>query len=1308
MRESTTATLNGRPLIELHIELQRGGSPSILRATLPPGEKLSGEPVLELADAETSRTFRQFRVARTETLGDGRVVVHGEDRRRDWQRPAHADINVPLGDGTGWREGEPLSAQRAVEKLFVAAGLGAGDAPVLPAAPQPVGVHARGMLGAALEALLESIGLTVTVDDAGELQVLPADAANEVDRSRLVRSVTTREELPGQVSITGGAPLQLVELTGWDCVIPDDDGKPRAIGEVLSEWGVSESAARQACLSDGGFEELLPKTGEHAAARLATLKRYAYRMFRASESALPWLPVGGLHTDGTFKPPQLEARVARPRGVAPKHPRDGSIEETQAEPIEAFELDADNGIVYLPQPPYGLVDPRGGVDDPTLQDRRLVGDPRLTLAVAVSAERPPFTHDASVGDGDEVLRVHAPHLVAVYDSGGALLNRAGLQKAASALAESYARKRLRRESTLAGVDASMACGTCERVTISADAGGLTTTLVEQPQPVGRRAVQAASPAKGRSGQPLPSGLHQPVNAFRGGPLVLRVQGETPEGESVLAVEALHRSSDTGALELKHPGSLAFPFFLESAEAVKFGRWFFVAGVEVADSGRLRVLGPDERHTEIPPQQLFEARHVAPHGLRGLIVSLGDEPVFVDSGPLVADARGSEPGSASSLVYDLDRSSLSERKRGGLQFLSVLVLSPSHKQEGARDGGWAPALNLREGDTANPEVAGRGLFAEGDGHALGRLTAKLQGGPVLADSGACSKHLYGVASDDDGLYRESAGHISTDAFFKVPGDPVHDAPLKFYPAEFAGGVPSWPPHEAQIKYDPAEIHPWNHKQREGRWKIQYRVPFLPEIPPTWKPPIGPPRNPVTGPPDEPVIPSPLFLPYDVQPAVSEYNLWAPSHDWVPAPSSREQERETTYPGPSIKSEGWAGEAGGEPDPSAGGGVMFLPPGTSMPDAQLDAGTRQTFVALHPEVVLAFGRPGFSAGRVHSGWAMQLAASGGHLELAARDIDASIPDGTAQGLHVSGHMQVGPNGASFGGTQALRLGEEDDEGIAFGDDVELFRDGASSLRTDGAFSVGGKLTVEGLIDPTGLELTPQSSNPGGTAANTLWMNNGDSRLYHGASRLALSSELPAGPVPISGGGTGATSADGAINELINNATLDATLSPSDELMLRTSLVGRKSRIEYLLATVAGLSQLTAVSDGHKLLVIDDSGVARYAKFEDLHPAGTNLVATVIPYTGGGYSGKTVSLTGVNRCHAVFIYRHDTSGIYSPRFAAPGGSTGTVTGRYMSGYAHTSLSLNAPAAGTAQTLTINETGADINGSGVAYRAIVIGTPT
>jgi len=57
-----------------------------------------------------------------------------------------------------------------------------------------------------------------------------------------------------------------------------------------------------------------------------------------------------------------------------------------------------------------------------------------------------------------------------------------------------------------------------------------------------------------------------------------------------------------------------------------------------------------------------------------------------------------------------------------------------------------------------------------------------------------------------------------------------------------------------------------------------------------------------------------------------------------------------------------------------------------------------------------------------------------------------------------------------------------------------------KVNGDFHITGKLDVDGLIDPTGLELNPQASNPGGVAANTLWLNSGDSnKLYLGSSEV-----------------------------------------------------------------------------------------------------------------------------------------------------------------------------------------------------------------
>jgi len=50
-----------------------------------------------------------------------------------------------------------------------------------------------------------------------------------------------------------------------------------------------------------------------------------------------------------------------------------------------------------------------------------------------------------------------------------------------------------------------------------------------------------------------------------------------------------------------------------------------------------------------------------------------------------------------------------------------------------------------------------------------------------------------------------------------------------------------------------------------------------------------------------------------------------------------------------------------------------------------------------------------------------------------------------------------------------------------------------------NIGGKLTVTGLIDPTGLELTPVANNPGGAAANTIWIDSDDSAWKIGSNEV-----------------------------------------------------------------------------------------------------------------------------------------------------------------------------------------------------------------
>jgi len=940
MNEEVQVTLNDRPALDAETVLLAGGRPSRCRVTLPPGQapQLGDALRIELRDGRSRRVLNQFTCTRTLVTGDGRRVIHGLDRRRDWQgRHARLDLTRPDKQG--------VTLRAAFRKLLVAAGLPAEDAP-LPETPAPAQLL-DGSLAGAVDALLARAGMALGVDDAGDWTT---DADLEVDASRLVERAEEAAGDPPAIVVTGGPALELRHVTEFEPVLPRGDGWV-PLREALLEWSISESAARRACLLDGGFDALVGATSDPA--RAETLNRHAFRAFRAPQGG--WVPVGGVGPGGELLPPRLSVDTDRPRAVAPEHPADGGF--TRAPEAEtAFELDLEHGIVVVKDPPYRL-QPTAPGPAPTLQQHELAGDARLRLTVAVPADKPPFTLTPDGEASAAPLHVYAPHLVAVYD-GDAMLNRDALESAARQLAATPAAV-ARRKLLLAGVGPELAAGPVRRVRISADQRGLLTRVRIAPMPSTPAPRPASAPQ--RAGDPIlprPSGLHQPVNAFRAGPLV--IDGE-PEGETVLAAAATHRDHRTGRLELSDLGPLAFPYFLSSADPARFGRWFFVAGVEATDAGRVRVLGPDQRHDTLDAPGLNAVRRERPEGLRGLLVSVDGTPTFVDAGPLVSD----ESGRASDLVTGVDGSRLSDRKRGGLQYLTVLAFSPAH-------GAWAPVLNLRDARTGNQAASGRGLFAERGGRSLGRLAASGNGGPVLADAEACHKHLYGVASED-GLWRECAGHISTEAFFKVPGDAEHDAPLTFYRLPFAGGVPPWTPFEAQIRYDGGSVHTWNDQLRQGRWKIQYRLPFLPDIPPTWTPPIDPPTPP-QDPPDDPPphVPAMLVVPRDIRPIITLHEVWAPSHDWIPGPSDR-REREIPFTGPSLKSEGFAAEPNGTPDSSVAGGAMLLPPGRAMPDAAQDSGERRYSLLLHPEVMLAFGSPDFGTG-LPSGWTLQQTAAG----------------------------------------------------------------------------------------------------------------------------------------------------------------------------------------------------------------------------------------------------------------------------------------------------------------------------------------------
>ncbi len=121
-----------------------------------------------------------------------------------------------------------------------------------------------------------------------------------------------------------------------------------------------------------------------------------------------------------------------------------------------------------------------------------------------------------------------------------------------------------------------------------------------------------------------------------------------------------------------------------------------------------------------------------------------------------------------------------------------------------------------------------------------------------------------------------------------------------------------------------------------------------------------------------------------------------------------------------------------------------------------------------------------------------------------------------------------------------------------------------KVNGNFHITGKLDVDGLIDPTGLELNPVGSNPGGVAANTLWLNSGDSdKLYHGSSEVGGGGggsgtvTSVATTAPITGGTiTGA----GTLGLDISALTANTQIADADLLLLDDGANGTNRKITF----------------------------------------------------------------------------------------------------------------------------------------------------
>lgn len=292
--------------------------------------------------------------------------------------------------------------------------------------------------------------------------------------------------------------------------------------------------------------------------------------------------------------------------------------------------------------------------------------------------------------------------------------------------------------------------------------------------------------------------------------------------------------------------------------------------------------------------------------------------------------------------------------------------------------------------------------------------------------------------------------------------------------------------------------------------------------------------------------------------------------------------------------------------------------------------------------------------------------------------------------SGNMEGGANLTISG---QLRSGDGDatKPGQAFkGDDgTGMFRGSTPAL----GFSVGGSQQLL-LRGHHGLDhiLT------GNTTLQGDLLIDGDVT----ADNLTLTN-----PLPITQGGTGASTADGAIQNLTNGATSRTPVLTDQIPFYDVGTAGGIVTPQALYNLINSLTAESSPATGDKLPLYDASaGQADAVTFGNLVGIGKMIM---FGYTGNGTSGRTVTLTGINRCYLIMVQRVGTSGSddYRYPFGIPMGGTGAQSAMFTDGQWFGGFSFGAQSAGSSQVLTINSTAAGVNANGASYRLVAFGTP-
>jgi len=195
------------------------------------------------------------------------------------------------------------------------------------------------------------------------------------------------------------------------------------------------------------------------------------------------------------------------------------------------------------------------------------------------------------------------------------------------------------------------------------------------------------------------------------------------------------------------------------------------------------------------------------------------------------------------------------------------------------------------------------------------------------------------------------------------------------------------------------------------------------------------------------------------------------------------------------------------------------------------TPSTTINLNPSGTFPPGYTVFVS--VPSGSTVTFDSTGLNSNVVATEATMFTYDGSAwKKIMVSGTVSPASSGASG-------LVQLSDGAGGFTSDANL-----SWQASPAELTITGKLNVTGLIDPTGLELDPQVANPGGVAANTLWLDSGASNRPKIGSNAVMRASDNISELTNDAGFTDAAAASAAAPvQSVNSATGAVVLDADD---------------------------------------------------------------------------------------------------------------------------------------------------------------------